>query len=147
MKKYLVLLLAIIVLVSAQIACGETEIVPEPTVMSGPTATPEPTPYWTTVPAIENAADAMTDLQKDQYYLDALGETVRFNGKVQEVHSDGSVTLDGGENFWSVIRLENIPMDFARTLNKDQYISGEGTLSGVENIILLTFAIDVTTIE
>ena len=143
-------LLALVALVLVTLACGEAETeVPEPidTVSAEVSTTPEPTPYWTTIPAIEQIADEMTDLQKEEYFVDILGETVRFNGKVKEVYSDGDISISAGEGLFTLVRLQGVSMDIAKTLNKDQYVEGEGTLSSVDNVLILTFGIQVTSLE
>ncbi len=105
--------------------------------------TPFPTPAYLTVARIEQERKALTDIQKEQYDQDILGEVIQFKGQVIEVYEDGRVSIGGG-GFFTVITLLGIPKDAAITLQKDQLIEGEGTVVGVDTFLLLTIEIQVT---
>jgi len=105
--------------------------------------TPFPTPAYLTVDAIEQERRALTDIQKEQYDQDILGEVIQFRGQVLEVNENGSVLIDEG-GFFAVVKLLGIPKDVAITLQKDQLIEGMGTVADVYTFLGLVLEIQVT---
>ena len=121
----------------------EAEASPTPTGIPIPTQTPVPAPVHLTVATFEQERSALTDIQKEQYDQDVLGEVIQFRGQVTEVSTDGGVYTDEGGLF-TLVKLLGIPKDVAITLQKDQLIEGMGTVVDVDTFLILTIEIQVT---
>ena len=126
-------------------ALPEAPAVPTRASAPGKVAEPTsfPTPAYLTVARIEQERKDLTDIQKEQYDQNVLGEVIQFKGRVLDVHEDGDVLLDEGGLF-TLVRLLGIPKDAAITLQKDQLIEGMGTVAEVGSFLGLTIEIQVT---
>jgi len=107
---------------------------PEPEVIPTPIATLIPTPTCLTPGEIGLYRDGLTDLQRAQYDQDILGEIIQFKGQVEEVAENGTVLLQDNSPGVDFIRLKNIPLDVAMSLEKGQYLEGAGTITDVSDV-------------
>lgn len=129
----------------------EVTVMPTPSRTSVPTAVPTTiptaTPLWKTVADIERERAALTDLQRDAYDQAVLGEVIKFEGQVIEVHSDGDVQIDDGQRFGTVVILHGIPQEIAIGLDKDQLVSGMGLVVECSSFLGLHLEIEVTSLD
>jgi hypothetical protein len=79
--------------------------------------------------------NGLTDLQKADYIVTLPGRTVEWSGMVYEVHSDGEIVVEMPGMFIGMIYLKGVPLDIAKTINKDAYIKFTGTISQANEII------------
>lgn len=133
-------------------ATNEAAIVPLPTAAPQPTAAPVPTrtPAPTSTPApltagdIERHRNSLTNLQRDLYEQEVVGEIIWFKGQISEVLSNGDVLLDDSSMSWNLVRLQGIPLEVATALSKDQLFEGLGVVSEVSSGFLgLGMSIDI----
>ncbi len=149
MRKYY-LIVAGVSLILAVLACcpPTTPATPaqtqEPTnTPGGPTSTPAPLTYKD----IEQTKKDLTDLQWESYAREIIGERIQFAGDVIEVYDDGRVQITEGDGLLSVCILYEVPLDVAATLNKDQFVQGEGTIRDVNTDLGLAVWINVESLQ
>ena len=95
------------------------------------TAIPTATPSSITMADIEHNYDKLTDLQWKDYVQTLKGVRIHWIGTIDEVHSDGSISLNVGQGLLRLVYLEDLPQETAKTLNKGQVIEFEATIRDV----------------
>jgi len=106
-----------------------TEVPLTPTPYPAPTPTLLPTATFLTVGAIKDQREELTDLQRELYDQNIIGEVVRFAGRVSEVYEDGSISIDDGSDRSIVVTLHGVPYDTALGIQKNQLVRGTGTVT------------------
>ena len=119
-----------------------------------PTPTPAPTWMpsdsenpWKTVAQIETEIEGLTDLQREAYEDELVGQTVRFEGSVTEVYGDGEVLIDDGTSLWTTVRLTGLSHDTAMSIQQGSLLSGEGVVTDVSQVFGLSLEIQVTSLD
>jgi hypothetical protein len=121
--------ICIVLLVATYIFSEKFE--PIPTELRISTAIPTATPSSITMADIEHNYDKLTDLQWKDYLQTLKGVRIPWVGTIDEVHSDGSISLDVGQGLFRLVYLEDLPQETAKTLNKGQVIEFEATIRDV----------------
>ena len=77
--------------------------------------------------------DRQTDLTRDDFVNNSIGKTVDWSGKVIDVSSDYSVTIDIPGTLLSTVDVMNVSPDDAKLLRIDNYIHFTGEISRIVN--------------
>lgn len=120
-----------------------------PTITLTPTVTTTPTPVPIVCSDIEKARSDKTDLQWQDYQRELIGQRIQFAGEVLEVRSGGEIQISDSycDGFFTYVVIYNVPLDFARTVNKDQFVQGFGTVKETYELLGLHIYINVIQIE
>ena len=93
------------------------------------------------------AYDAMTDLQKEEFIAQSIGKWVDWNGNVEEVATNSTVTIKiPGNEDWRII-LKEVPRETAITLEKDKYIHFVGHIKSISDFFGMRIYLDQVTIK
>ena len=119
-----------------------------------PTSTPAPTWMpsdaenpWKTVAQIESEIEGLTDLQREAYEDELIGQTVRFEGPVIEVYENREVSINDGTSLWTTVRLIGLSNDVAMSIQQGSLLSGEGVVKDAYQVFGLTLEIQVTSLD
>jgi hypothetical protein len=114
--------------------------------VSAPTQEPTPIPTITpsslTMGEIENNRGKLTEAQWEDYAKSLVGVRVHWTGSVDQVTKDGTIYLDAGQGAFRSVYLDGISQDVWKTLNKDQVIEFEATISRVTTFLGLSVWLD-----
>lgn len=113
-----------------------------------PTLTPTQSPL--TCKDIELSRDDLTELQWENYIREMVGKRIQFSGKVLEVYDDRSVSIsdDACGKLFTVVALYQIPYDNLLQINKDDYLTGLGTIKKIDTFLgIIRIEIGITNIE
>jgi hypothetical protein len=107
-----------------------------------PTSTPVPvvaiptvTPSAITWSDIERSINDMTDIQRKDFLKTIKGVRVHWRGLVKDVDTNGTITLDMGQDMFISIFMKGVPKEISKTLNKDQIIEFEATITAIYNFL------------
>ncbi|MHA1216429.1 MAG: hypothetical protein ACTSPX_03795 [Candidatus Thorarchaeota archaeon] len=86
----------------------------------------------------------LTDLQKEDWLANLPGKTVDWAGTVLEVKTDGTVIVDIPGTLASSVALEGLPIETAKTIDKNRYIRFTGTIDDIIDFLgLHIYLVDV----
>ncbi len=87
----------------------------------------------------------LTDLQKEDFLISLKGKNVTdWTGTVYEVDTDGTIKAVMPDSLINTVYLSGVPLDTAKTVNKDDIIKYSGTITKVDEFIGLSIYIDVS---
>lgn len=78
-----------------------------------------------------------------------MGKRIQFSGKVLEVYDDRKVMIsdDACKKLLTGVYLYQIPYDTLLLINKDNYVSGFGTIKSIDTFFGINIEIIVSNIE
>ncbi len=100
-----------------------------------------------TLKEIQTKYESMTGLQRTQYIKTLAGKRVYWNGKVDEVESNGDIRVDLGQKATYRITLKGVPQSIGINFNKSKPIAFDATISNANDFLGLNIDLDLIALD